>query len=209
MRRSEQINELIAAIAAANARIEAPAFDKTNPHFKNKYASLAALRNAVVPAYAENKLVVMQSVALDLQESGMYCVCETSIAHASGQWIQSEPLRVPVVKNDAQGVGSAITYAKRYSLQAITCIVGDDDDDAEGAVNPLIKANAIVRERFTSIAAIKQALLEEDFSRAKECFDELTDEEKRAIWIAPTNGGIFTTEERAKMKSDAWAQANK
>jgi hypothetical protein len=121
---------LAAALAKANAEIHNPAFDKVNPHFKSKFASLAAVRNAIVPPYARNGLSIIQ----DLQSTDGGVACYTTILHASGESMTLGPLVMPVTKHDAQGVTGAGTYAKRVHLQAVACVVGDEDDDGETAV---------------------------------------------------------------------------
>jgi len=141
---SEQTADLSAALAKAQAETKAAAFDKVNPHFKNKYASLAAVIDAIREPFAKNGLSYTQTT--EMREGGFVLV--TSLRHASGQWIASEyPLPVAA---KPQELGSALTYARRYSLSAIACIAADEDDDAEGARTsgqtasaPKAKANPI------------------------------------------------------------------
>lgn len=129
MNRSESIGKIASALAKAQTAMKNPGLDKENPHFKSKFASLAAVRDAVAPALAAQGIAVVQ--ALTATEHGI--TCETMLMHGeSGEWI-SDSLEVPTAKDDAQGYGSAATYARRYSLQAMCCIVGDDDDDANAA----------------------------------------------------------------------------
>ncbi len=124
---SENTADLSAALAKAQAGMQAAKFDKTNPHFKNKYASLAAVIDAIRTPLAENGLSYTQ--ATEIREGGFVLV--TTLRHASGQWIGSEyPLPMGA---KPQELGSALTYARRYSLSAIACIAADEDDDAEGA----------------------------------------------------------------------------
>ena len=127
MRTSEQINELAGALAKAQGKMENASLNKVNPHFKSKYADLAGIRDAVTPALAANGIAVVQ--ALDTDEGGLTVV--TRLVHTSGQWMES------VCPIDAGGTmqakGSAITYARRYSLSAICCIAADEDDDANAA----------------------------------------------------------------------------
>jgi hypothetical protein len=124
---SEQTNELAAALALAQSSMKAAAFNKTNPHFKNKYADLAAVLDAIRLPLAANKLSVTQTT--EIRAGGLALV--TTLRHSSGQWVASEyPLPSGV---RPQELGSALTYARRYSLSAIACIAADDDDDAEGA----------------------------------------------------------------------------
>lgn len=136
MQASEQTNEfspalgsLAKALAAAQAEIKDAAKDATNPHFKNKYATLSSIRSAVTPALSKNGLSVVQ-----LNEPhGVDGVCVvTLLMHESGEWIRSR-LYVPVTKKDPQGFGSALTYARRYALAAMCNVAADDDDDAETA----------------------------------------------------------------------------
>lgn len=131
MNRSESINELATALAKAQAELRNPAFDSTNPHFKSKFASLAGVRDAITPVLVKHGLSVSQLPTND--HEGRPCV-ETMLMHSSGQWVSST-LAVPVAKSDAHGAGSAITYARRYSLMAIVNVVGDEDDDGNQAVH--------------------------------------------------------------------------
>ena len=130
MKSSEQINELAAALAKAQAELRNPVFDGKNPHFNSKYASLAQVRDTITPTLAKHGLSVVQLPTND--ESGRACV-ETVLMHSSGQWLAST-LTVPTAKQDAHGTGSAITYARRYALMAIVNVVGDEDDDGNSAV---------------------------------------------------------------------------
>jgi ERF superfamily len=123
-------NEIAAALAKAQCEMSNPSFDAQNPHFKNRYASLAAVRNAVIPVLSKHGVALLQSI-----ETGEGTVrCTTHLYHSSGQSLVLGPLILPVSKQDAQGYGSAITYARRYALMAVCGVVGDDDDDAEQAV---------------------------------------------------------------------------
>ena len=126
MQRSEQVDTLIAAFSKAQAAMVNPSFDSTNPHFKNRYASLAAVRDAVIPALTANGLALTQCIETQDEQ----VICETTLWHTSGQWL-STILALPASKPDAQGYGSASTYARRYALQALCCVAGDEDDDAE------------------------------------------------------------------------------
>lgn len=123
------LNEIGAALAKAQAEMANPKFDKTNPHFKNKFASLAAVRDAVVPTLSKYGIACLQ----DLQNVAGGVSCRTVLLHSSGQSITFGPLEMPVSKNDAQGFGSAATYARRYHLMAVANVVGDEDDDANQA----------------------------------------------------------------------------
>src|SRR5262252_7899251 len=138
MKSSEQINELTASLVKAQAAVKAPALDSTNPHFRNRYASLGAVREAVLPAFLDHGLAIVQSPGTG--EGGPVLV--TTIVHTSGQWWELEPFRLPVQRADAQGYGSALTYARRYSLLAIAGVVAEEDDDGNEASRPPARKEA-------------------------------------------------------------------
>lgn len=125
--------KLFSALAKAQAEMQNPAFDSTNPHFRSKFASLAAVRKAVIPVLAKHGIAVCQ----DLTTTNDNRIgCTTILAHESGEMLRFGPLYMPATKPDAQGFGSAATYARRYSLQSVAGVVGDDDDDANAASAP-------------------------------------------------------------------------
>ena len=129
---SENINELAGALAKAQGSIKAAAKAKDNPFFKSKYADLPAIWEACRASLSENGIAVIQS-PLQHENGEMYL--ETTMAHSSGQWMKSVyPIRP--TKNDPQGVASAITYARRYSLSAMVGVVADEDDDGNAASQP-------------------------------------------------------------------------
>jgi ERF superfamily len=125
-----EIKDIADALAKAQAAMSNPTFDSKNPHFGNRFASLAAVRNAVVPVLAKHGISLTQN--LETRENGI--ACTTLLTHSSGQQMVFGPLVLPTSKADAQGFGSAATYARRYSIMAVAGVVGDDDDDAEAAV---------------------------------------------------------------------------
>jgi hypothetical protein len=123
---SEQTNELVAAIAKAQGVMKPAAFNRVNPHFKNRYADLTAVMEAARPL-AANGIAVTH--VPEIRDGGGF-VLITTLHHTSGQWISGEwPLPIA----EPQKMASAVTYAKRYSLCALAAIVADEDDDAEGA----------------------------------------------------------------------------
>ncbi len=132
--RSEAINEIAAALAKAQGEIEGATKNAENPHYKNRYADLAAIWDACRAPLSKNGLSVVQTVGQDedgVEGSGF--VLTTTLCHASGQWIESR-MHLLLAKQDMQGLGSALSYARRYSIAAIVG-VAQEDDDAEGAVN--------------------------------------------------------------------------
>jgi hypothetical protein len=138
MTRSEQINELAAALAKAQGQIKGAMKDSANPFFKSKYADLASVWEAFRQALSTNGLSVRQSPQLlsPSQPDGPYIVMvQTLLMHTSGQWVQ-DTAATPIEKMDAQGVGSATTYLRRYALAAFVGVAPEDDDGnaAVGAV---------------------------------------------------------------------------
>lgn len=133
---SATLGALAKALSAAQAELEDAKKDSVNPHFKNRYASLASVRAAITPVFSKHELSVVQYN----EPHGDAGVCVvTLLMHSSGEWIKGK-LFVPVTKKDAQGFGSALSYARRYALAQIANIATDDDDDAEVAVKaPAVK----------------------------------------------------------------------
>jgi hypothetical protein len=127
------------AIASAFVKAQAdfgPALKtNTNPHFKSKYAGLDACVEAVIDALHKHGIGLMQRTLPC--ESGV--TVETVFIHTSGETMSSGPLHVPASKNDPQGHGSALTYARRYSLMA-ACGIAPEDDDGNAASRPVTYA---------------------------------------------------------------------
>jgi ERF superfamily protein len=123
---SEQIGDLIAALSKAQAEIEGAPFDKKSHH--NEYASYTSIREACRLPLAKNGLAVTHT--LDIADGKRVLV--TQLSHSSGQWMRSY-ICMPQEKETPQGMGSAITYSKRYALAALLAIYADNDDDGEAA----------------------------------------------------------------------------
>jgi hypothetical protein len=100
----------------------------TNPAFRSKYADLSACVEAVIDALTANGIFLMQKT----QQCENGVIVETVFLHESGEQVSSGPLHVPATKHDAQGYGSALTYARRYSLMA-ACGIAPEDDDGNAA----------------------------------------------------------------------------
>jgi hypothetical protein len=121
--RSAEIAKLAAALCKAQAAMGGAKKDSTNPHFKNAYADLASIWEAVRKPLTDNGLAVVQFP----RTVGNGVEVETMLVHASGEYMR-DVLWLPVLKMDAQGVGSAITYGRRYALMSVTGIAPIDDD---------------------------------------------------------------------------------
>jgi hypothetical protein len=123
MRTSEPQTALIAALVKARASFGPIAKEATGAVGKDrpyKYADLAAILEAIVPGLSANGLVLLQSV--DAESSSLI----TRLVHTSGEWVESVyPMPAPTT---AQAYGSALTYGRRYSIQALLCLAASDDD---------------------------------------------------------------------------------
>ncbi len=125
---SEQIDLLAAALVKAQAAMKPASMNRINPHFKSKYADLASIIESLRKPLSDNGLAFTQTLGRDiLPEFSLV----TTLLHTSGQWLRSEyPLPVNATP---QQMGSALTYARRYSLSAITGTAADEDDDGDKA----------------------------------------------------------------------------
>lgn len=128
MRTSDSIELVIANLASAQAEFDSVKKSKVNPAFKSKYAELADIFDAVRPALTKHGLAVVQSPSF---ADGRITVT-TRLFHKSGQWLETS-LSLRPAADDAQKIGSAITYARRYSLSSLLGIVADEDDDGNAA----------------------------------------------------------------------------
>ena len=136
MKTSETTAQVYAALIAAQAEMPAIHRDRENSHFRNRYATLDAIVDAVRPVLARHGLAVVSGVtAPHTSEAGTLLAIgvATRLVHTSGEWIESAVV-LPIAKNDPQGAGSAVTYGRRYSLSALLSLATDDDDDGESAV---------------------------------------------------------------------------
>lgn len=123
MDKSDSIKELAAALNKAQAEMSGAKKKGNNPFFKSKYADLNAVVDAVRIPFCDNGLSYSQFPIMEENRVGV----ETILMHESGEWISSK-LLLPCTKQDPQAAGSAITYARRYALQAIAGIPAEDDD---------------------------------------------------------------------------------
>lgn len=121
---SAEIDKLVGAIIAAQLTMVPASKDATNPFFHSKYADLPAVWEALSP-FRENGIAITQS---PMDSPDGYIVLDTQLTHVSGQWMRSR-LKMRVAKDDPQGAGSALTYARRYALGCMTGLVTEEDDD--------------------------------------------------------------------------------
>lgn len=131
MNKSDQINELASALSKAQGVMGNVKKDKSNPFFNSSYADLAGAIDTAKEPLASNGLSVVQvpgAMTVDGTAS-----LETVLLHSSGQWI-SETMQIRPVKNDPQGLGSALTYARRYAYMAVVGLASEDDDGNAASV---------------------------------------------------------------------------
>ena len=120
---SEDFAEFAKALPAAQKALGSLVKNSRNPHFKKMYAGLDAVVDAVIPPFNDNGFAIMQHPTGD----GQNVRVTTMVIHESGQWMRSTlPLRPS--KTDPQGVGSAITYGRRYGLMSLAGVAPEDDD---------------------------------------------------------------------------------
>lgn len=123
MKQSETTAVLDAALALAQAELSNVLKDTANPFFKSRYADLAAILDEVRPVFAKHGISIVQSPSYDV---GGYAHVTTRLA-CKGEWVMATS-SCKVVKDDPQGVGSATTYLRRYSLAAFAGVAQTDDD---------------------------------------------------------------------------------
>lgn len=136
MKKSESITKLAIALSKFQGEVKNPSNTATNPYFKSKYAPLETVLNTVRPILSKYGLSIIQS---PIAEDGMVGVT-TLLLHESGEYMEFPPVMLKMDKQTAQGAGSAITYARRYSLSAIVGISSEDDDDGNHAEETNVKS---------------------------------------------------------------------
>lgn len=143
---SEAIDQLATALAQAQAKVLVADKDGLNPHFKSKFSTLQSVWEACRKPLAEAGIAVFQVPVMD---GDTQCL-DTMLVHKSGQWMRGR-LRLNPVKNDPQGVGSALSYCRRYALAAMVGIVADEDDDGNAASKPDDTAKAPSGQALTRL----------------------------------------------------------
>lgn len=180
------------------------------------YASLDDIVKEISPLLEEFGLSF--SIKTEYKDGFIIAMCETH--HISGH-SEVSTFPVPIEKeaymNEAQKVGSAQTYAKRYAFcNAFGILTGDTDDDGKSlgdgvSVQDLYRKytalTAAIFEHYDSIMAIKSAVADKNLDLLAEAYSELDRDTIMTLWVAPTKGGPFTTEERKIMKSDEFSEA--
>jgi hypothetical protein len=133
-----------AALVAALGELRNVAKNAVNPHFKNRYASLDAILDAARPILNKHGLALSQEPVFQDGLAGVV----TRIIHTGGESREST-LLLPLRDQSAQGVGSALTYARRYAVSSVLGMAADDDDDGQQASKPS-------NEKFTAVKSVKK-----------------------------------------------------
>ena len=153
------------ALAAAQASMGKALKQSNNPHFRSKYADLGNVMDACMPALNANGIAVIQSVGRD--ENGMFL--RTVLRHAgSDGWLEDGGMPLIVNKNDMQGLGSAITYARRYGLMAMAGIA-PEDDDGNAAAKAAPKQEAPKKISAEQFQVINDLIFDTETDEAKFC----------------------------------------
>lgn len=171
MRHSDSLAKLSAAVVKANAAVSNALKDSQNPHYGSTFASLNSVLDAIKPIYATHGLTFVQLPGF---EDG-HATLDTMLVHESGEWL-AHTSGAPLQKQDPQGVGSAITYLRRYSLASLAGI-GQEDDDG----------NAASSTRSVSKPAPKATTTDDDMIACPECGSEMWDNRDDAK--SGVNGG--------------------
>jgi len=146
MQKSESIQNLAKSLANFQSEIKNPTNTANNPFYKSKYAPLSDILNDVRPVLTKNGLSIIQAPSGD----GENVVVTTLLMHESGEWLESDPLILKAEKLTAQGAGSVITYARRYSLSAVLGISSEDDDDGNNGEKPKDKPAQQPKQQATT-----------------------------------------------------------
>lgn len=197
-------SKLAAAFVKAQKAFGPALKTSSNPHFRSKYADLSACVEAVIDALNNNGIAMMQKT--HEYEGGV--AVETVFVHESGETMSSGILRVPASKQDAQGYGSAMTYARRYSLQSACGIAPEDDDGNAASKNAPQSSKPVTKDVWDNLPADEQTFLQDianeairmlasgDVKAAVDHIDaqNLDSDEKVALWSR------FDSKQRSAMK---------
>ena len=193
------MNELIKALVAARKEISGAKKGSENPHFRSKYADLSAVIDAVKQPLENHGLTFVQDI------DNHHVV--TVVMHETGESLRLAPFPIIATKPDAQGNGSALTYARRYSLQTALGVPAEDDDGNAAskttgevkkfpsAVQSALMGEAWNKEKVDKVvAAIRQHLEGDNEYGVFEETESLESVEKLAVWAA------LDSRERARIK---------
>ena len=210
-----EYSQLFTALSKAQSEMGIAAYDKTNPHFKNRYASMESIIAATRPALTKYGLSVFQKIVY----TENFMKLSTVLAHSSGEFVESV---MPINPSEPgiQKLGSYLTYCKRYSYVAIVgCATGDEDDDGEEDRKSVTsqkesqKTNVVKMEVSKTKEEVKKILPKEPLTQPQinfmnKLFEErgITYEEVQELWSLPALKDVLQTqlEEIVKNIKDNW-----
>ena len=186
MNKSESITNLAKALSNFQGKMIAVKKDAINPFYKSRYATLDTIWETIRKPLSENGL----SIAQTMNVFGDKSLLETTLYHTSGEWISGTQLVNPI-KDDPQSLGSAISYARRYSLSAILGIVADEDDDANVATKSELKT-----EQKQEVKSPPDKWTEEN----KDIPNIITSAQTKKIYASVKERGITSAKAKAYLK---------
>lgn len=125
---SQQSGDIYTALAKSQLEFEAATKNAANPHLKSKYANLQSYLDEARPVLAKHGIAIVQTARTEKLDAVLYAGVRTVLVHSSGQSIDCGELMLPVATPNAQGIGSSLTYARRYALASCLALSADDDD---------------------------------------------------------------------------------
>jgi hypothetical protein len=194
--------------------------DSLNPHFKSKYADLASVTDACRPHLSANGIAVVQVAG---SAPGVGVRVTTWLLHSSGEYMKGR-LDLPVAQNNAHGYGSALTYARRFALAAMTGIAPDEDDDGNAASAPVAgqvraqpqasarTATDVVREKLAKVGItetqVVSAGVSPDDDSAVITFTKHKGKRLSQVDDRTVQWFLEKAEEKAQDTSDKWHAKN-
>jgi len=151
-KKPEKLSE---ALVVAQSQMRHAKMDRVNPHYKNRYATLASVIDACKPALNAAGIAVVQEVE---SNSDAGTVGVRTVLHFRGEMLECGLLTLKAVQNNPQQIGSALTYARRYALAAAIGIASDEDDDGEAAQGRLVQGGDAPQPRPSSHARTSEVV---------------------------------------------------
>ena len=208
------------AMAQCQADMPTVIKDTINQQTKSRYAQFETVLITTKPTYTANGFSISFGTDQSPLEHHIRVTC--TVMHSGGHSenvFADLPLDIAGIKGNENktkmhAMGSTFSYGKRYLFCMVFNIaIAEEDKDgnlpSDITVNKLLEYNACVREHFQTIAAVKAAFEEADWTTAIEAWEELTEDEKNSLWKAPSKGGAFTTAEIKIFKSNELSAARK
>jgi hypothetical protein len=149
---SESIAKIATALVEAHKAFKPVSQSGTNPHLRSKYSTIADYLNAVQGALLSNGICISQSVS----KTEVGIAVTTKLIHVSGEYLESDACVLPVEKPNAQAVGSAISYARRYSLASFLGIAAGTEDDDGAAASKVAPSKPSAAEAARAAKQVKQ-----------------------------------------------------